>query len=219
MITGLLGNALGLDHSESGRLSSLQSSLRFASRQDRKGKVIEDYHTTDLSQDHMSDDRAWTTSGKPMSRRGTVADSTHVSTREYIADACYTVAVGTDDPPEWAEPKRLASALEKPARPLFIGRKACPPSHPLLVDVLEPRPLLMALAESRLPPRAEDRDQYSVRMLLSAQNSSPETPPSFTEEMRQPRSGRKDWTNHVHSGQVWVLDGHLSLNKPSVYDE
>lgn len=219
MITGLFGNALGLDHSESDRLSALQSSLRYASRQDREGTVIEDYQTTDLSQDHMSDDRAWTTSGKPMSRTGSVATSTHVSTREYLADAVYTLAVGVEDPPEWATPDSLATALEKPARPLFIGRKSCPPAHPLLVDRLQPSSLLTALSETRLPPRADDRERYPVRTLLPRQQDSSDAPSSFTETMRRPTSGRKDWDNHVHTGQVWVLDGHLSLTKPSAYDE
>ena len=38
MMTGLLGNALGFDHSEFDRLERLQERLRYASRQDRRGR-------------------------------------------------------------------------------------------------------------------------------------------------------------------------------------
>ena len=55
--------------------------------------------------------------------------------REYLEDADVLVAISLS--PENAAPRapRLAEALRKPARTLFIGRKSCVPQAPIFVAI------------------------------------------------------------------------------------
>jgi len=56
---------------------------------------------------------------------------THRRRRDYLVDADYRVVLTLD--PANAAPTidRIAEALDRPARPLFLGRKPCLPTHPL----------------------------------------------------------------------------------------
>ncbi|MFB6263814.1 MAG: type I-E CRISPR-associated protein Cas5/CasD, partial [Bradymonadaceae bacterium] len=114
MMTGMIGNALGFEHREFDRLERLQSRIRHASRQDRRGERIEDYQTVDLGQDFMDDSRAWTTDGKLEERGGASGGGTHIRRRDYWADAIHTVALTLK--PSDASPTLgdVAGALEMP---------------------------------------------------------------------------------------------------------
>ena len=48
MMTGLLANALGYDHSEAKKHERLQQALSYAVREDVPGEKIVDYQTVDL---------------------------------------------------------------------------------------------------------------------------------------------------------------------------
>ncbi len=105
------------------------SPLKMAVRVDREGRLMRDYHTA------QSGGRADSAGGK---------QNTVVSERFYLADADFLVGL------EGARPflDLLEGALRRPARPLFLGRRAFPPSMPLcegvndgaLIEVLESRP-------------------------------------------------------------------------------
>ncbi len=100
-------------------------------REDRPGRPLRDYHTVDLGQAHMLDTRAWTTLGRKFTRAGGNSTSTHLTERDYLVGAKYTVVLwleGEGDP----APEALWQALRAPARPLFLGRKCCLPSRPLV---------------------------------------------------------------------------------------
>ena len=65
MLTGLLGNALGLTHGDHGRLERLQERIRFGSRIDCAGEAISDYQIVDLGQPWMNvKANGWTTRGR-----------------------------------------------------------------------------------------------------------------------------------------------------------
>jgi CRISPR system Cascade subunit CasD len=129
-LAGLIGNALGWKHRDTDRLNRLQDALRFAAREDRAPERIWDYQTADLSQ--LSGFGRW----GPTSPGGAFKDSTHLLRKEYLADAHFTVAIGLD--PAFGDVKleELSAALSRPARPLFLGRKSCPPASPLVRDVV-----------------------------------------------------------------------------------
>jgi len=182
MMTGLLGNALGVDHSEFDRLERLQERLRYASRQDRRGRQIEDYQTVDLSKSYMDDDRAWTTYGHLESRAGgSASDGTHIRYRDYWADAVHTVAVTLDAPGESPTLDDLEAAVQHPARPLFLGRKPCLPAESLF-------------AFSAWWPTHPDAD-----------NPSDDGP--LDEDLREPVTDRRDWHNQIHVGERWIVNG------------
>ena len=144
MLTGLLANALGYDRSEADRLDALQARLMHAVALVRPGRRRREYQTARL----FEKDAGWTTRGAPEGRasspsftwdarfeaeRGVRLKSlTHQRHRDYDADAMALVAlrlVPSDEAPRLDD---LASALERPERPLFIGRKPHLPSRPIL---------------------------------------------------------------------------------------
>lgn len=131
-ITGLLANALGIERHEADRLDRLQTRLIFAAR--REGEPVlgrmTDFQTARLN----ARDKGWTTRGRIEERAGGAAtyDSPHIRYRDYHADTRMTVVLRLapeDEPPALDD---IAAALDRPARPLFLGRKSCLPADYLL---------------------------------------------------------------------------------------
>lgn len=147
MLTGLLANALGWDRSESARLDGLQSRIDVAAIRLREGHRAREYQTAQL----FERDAGWTTRGAPEGRapspsftwdsgweeaRSARAKSlTHQRQRDHDADAIVLVALALAlaDGGEGEGPslEQVARALERPERPLFIGRKPFVPSGPI----------------------------------------------------------------------------------------
>ncbi len=135
-VIGLLCAAMGKPRDESLRpdlpaLSDL-ADLRMGVRVDRPGTVQTDYQT---AMNVMKAD------GKRPSREGDPT-FTVTSTRYYLADADFLVALEGDD----ALLTRLDSALADPVWPLFLGRRAFPPTMP--VRVPEPPPTDLSLTDA-----------------------------------------------------------------------
>lgn len=125
-LTGLIGNALGLDWSDRAAHQNLQERLIFASALIREGHLLTDSQNAQLSKT----DKGWTTRGMPEGRDGASYGAPHRRRRDYLADAELRVVLRlTEGRPDL---DMLAEALNRPARPLFIGRKPCLPSRPML---------------------------------------------------------------------------------------
>lgn len=147
MVTGLLANALGWDRSEGQRHNRLQQRLRMGCVLAPGGQRVQDFQTAQLARD----DKAWTTWGAPEERAGGAASyaSPHLRWRDYHADLCAWVALAlraADEAPTLAD---IAAALDRPARPLFIGRKPCLPTDRLMAgwqDAADVRSALQAIA-------------------------------------------------------------------------
>src|ERR671919_1552470 len=135
MLTGLLANALGWAHRDVAVLDRLQERLRFAARLDREGQGLVDFQTAELGQH----DPLWTTRGVPAERAGGAASYSGPALRyrHYRADAAVTVALTLAPAEEAPDLAALEAALRRPERPLFIGRKGCPPSRPILDRAVE----------------------------------------------------------------------------------
>ena len=130
MLAGLIGNALGWHWSDSSAHQTAQDRLVFGARIEREGNVL-----TDVQNAHLAkSDKGWTTSGRPEGRDGgdKTYRSPHRRFRQYHADASVRVVFRLQ--PAMAKPTldRVAEALERPARPLYLGRKPCLPSSFLL---------------------------------------------------------------------------------------
>lgn len=150
MLTGLLANALGWHHRDFERLQALQSRIRFAARWDVRPEHIIDYHTVDLGQEKMRYP-GWTTRGVPEHRAGGTEArfGTHIRLRHYWADGLLTCAVTLEGDGE-PDLETVKTALQRPARPLFFGRKCCLPARPLLdplCPLVEGEDLLAILAK------------------------------------------------------------------------
>lgn len=114
-IVGLLGCAMGLERS-SEALVELARSITVAVRADRPGVKFVDFQT-------VQGDPLMAATGKPKTTGNTI-----LSPHAYLQDACFTVFIDTTE--QWQE--RLIAALENPRWCMYLGRKNCVPSRPVL---------------------------------------------------------------------------------------
>lgn len=122
-VLGLLAAAEGRPRDAD--LSDL-AALRFGVRIDRPGSRIRDFHKAENSD-----------TGRVLP----------LSYRYYLADAVFVAGVEGED----AFVRRLYAAVDAPRFLPYLGRRSCPPSHPLLLEdrgSLSGRPLEDALREA-----------------------------------------------------------------------
>jgi len=210
LVTGLPANALGWDHGDFDRLGRLQNRLRLATRCDRPGEPLLDFQTVDLGQEHL--DHGWTTRGRPESRGGgSAAAGTHIRYRHYRADSIHTVAVTLDPPGEAPTLDDLEQALDHPARPLFIGRKCCLPSTPLLAGRVPAASPLEALRDlPRLPAeRTEVEPGEPLGVCWDAEEGDELGPVDQPDRRLLPVTDTRDWAAQVHTGRRLIWQGTL----------
>ena len=128
MLTGLVGNALGWHWSQSAVHQTLQDRLTFAAGRIREGTRLTDTQNAQLAKS----DKGWTTRGEPEGRDGASYRSPHRRFRDYHADSSLRVVLRLEPADHSPDLDQIAAALDRPARPLFVGRKSCLPSAPLL---------------------------------------------------------------------------------------
>lgn len=150
-LAGLLASALGWEHRDAERTTALQDALRYAVREERRPRVLRDYQTADLA---AIGTQGWTRWGVEK-RGGSAKEGTQILEKFYLADGCLAAAL-TLEPSAPATVDHLASALRRPARPLFLGRKGCPPAGPLLAGRRSAETACAALASAPLPEGADD---------------------------------------------------------------
>jgi CRISPR system Cascade subunit CasD len=207
-ITGLLGNALGYDHADGDRLNRLQDRLQLASLLLCPGEDLLDYQTVDLGQTHLVQ-TGWTTRGRREDRgKGEATSGTHIRYRYYRAGSIVLSALRLAPAEEDPNLTKLADALQKPARPLFIGRKHCLPASPLLAGLVMTESLADALwAGLGLPKAWGLADQCNV----SAWPFDAELPSDayhgrgYSERVVD----RRDWHNQFHGGERLIWHGKL----------
>ena len=108
-VVGMLASAVGRRRTDP--IEDLLA-LRFGVRTDQPGSVIRDFHT------------AVPTDGrKPMP----------LSNRYYLADAVFLAGIEGDR----ALLEGIDEALRHPAFPLYLGRRSCPPTHPVSLGLRE----------------------------------------------------------------------------------
>jgi CRISPR system Cascade subunit CasD len=213
MLTGMVANALGWHHGDVTRLQALQERLQFAARWDVPAQRLVDYHTVDLGQAKMCEP-GWTTRGQPEHRAGgpVARFGTHQRYRHYWADGLMTVALSLHGD---AEPNldAIATALRRPARPLFLGRKTCLPARPLL----DPH-----------TPIAEGEDVLAIlrRVPVWDRQGLPADAPGhvlacWPAELAAAHRGevrevfdRRDWVNGLPTGSRWRAEGSIGEEAP-----
>ncbi|WP_428569371.1 MAG: type I-E CRISPR-associated protein Cas5/CasD [Solidesulfovibrio sp. DCME] len=122
-VLGLICCAMGLSRQVArGRLSELNR-LAMGVRIDRHGTRWWDYQTVGAG-------IGMTTAGGGLK---TGAQGTLVTRREYLADASFLVALQGDA----KLVHEVAEAIASPKWPVFLGRKSCPPSVPVLAKPRE----------------------------------------------------------------------------------
>lgn len=113
-VIGLIGSALGMTREDPELLPKL-SSLDLIIREDRRGELLSDYHTTE-------------TAG--------AGSASKISNRWYLQGAVFLVGVySTTGDDELLE--EIRQAIESPAYALFFGRKACVPEGRIVLGIEE----------------------------------------------------------------------------------
>ena len=154
-VIGLLASALG--RSRNVEITDL-ASLRLGIRVDREGRMEKDFHTTGGQR------RGTPEATGVMRASGKISHDAVLSTRFYLADAAFLV--GLEGSPEVLRP--LYHALADPVWSLFLGRKAFPPSVPVLLPdgLCEAQGLEESLRSyPRIAP-SRGQTEDSIRMIL-----------------------------------------------------
>jgi len=200
MLTGMIGNALGWCWSDSTAHQSIQDRLIFATRIDREGTLLTDTQNALLARD----DKGWTTRGVPEGRDGASYGAPHRRQRDYHADSSVNIALRLEPAAELPALDSIADALDRPARPLFLGRKACLPSRPLLSS--EPtRWVLGDTAHQALCALPGGRERH--RALWPA-GEGPETGVNVDRIVDMP--DLRNWRTGLHSGSRRVIEGWIA---------
>jgi len=174
-VVGLLCAALG--RPRHAPLDDL-AGLRMGVRVDREGRLARDYHTAGKG-------------GYYRVSGGVEKKALIVTTRYYLADACFLVGLEGDLPLL----ERLYAALHDPVWPLYLGRKAFVPGAPVwLEDGLRIDETLEEALE-RYEPLAPGPDQLRTVMDDPERGEivRPDVPVSFAERrfmLRRVRVGR-----------------------------
>ena len=166
MLSGLLGNALGYARTDVLELQRLQKRITYAVRLDRptaNRRTLVDFQTAQLN----STDRAWTTRGVPATRAGDPGkyNYPYISRQHYLMDTKTSIALRLNPANEYPTMTDLADALKRPQRPLFIGKKACPPAAPIYVDQVEAASPLQALLELPLQHQTENFETAPIAVI------------------------------------------------------
>lgn len=137
-VVGLIACAMGINRNDP-RIGELCESLKFAVRADRVGSIMTDFHT-------VRDEDFRTANGeqRPKNKRAIV------SRRKYLQDASFLIAIeGSED-----IILEIKKALDAPHWTIYLGRKSCVPSFPVIgVISSEYSSLLDALSQYPLCER------------------------------------------------------------------
>lgn len=196
MLTGLLANALGWERSMRAEHQALQDRIVFGTVWERDIGLsrMTDYQTAKLGKN----DRAWTTSGTRAERGGDSYSGPHQRWREYHADLQLSVALRLEPAETSPTLDALRTALDWPARPLFIGRKSCLPSSPIFggwVEAPSVREALKAVA-----PRTSEQLFASWPAGEGTEGSNRIT--TVTDE--------RNWVSGLHGGGRAVCEGVIT---------
>jgi CRISPR system Cascade subunit CasD len=202
MLTGLFANALGWRRTQWPEHQALQDRLIFAARRDFEdgAELLTDVQNARLEKT----DKGWTTRGEPEGRDGASYGAPHRRRRDYHMDARVLVALRLAPEAEAPKLDALASALVHPARPLFIGRKPCLPSAPLLfrADVVAPD-AWTALKRATADGGGQERPMRAIWPLA-------EGPQNGAEVFRiVDLPDARNWRTGLHGGSRKIVEGEI----------
>ena len=207
MVTGLFGNAMGWDRGDDALHNRLQERMVMGARLDSDGERLVDFQTAQL----QANDKGWTSRGVAEERAGGAGSyaGPHLRYRHYHADMNALVALRLQPGDESPTLEDLATALDKPARPLFVGRKNCLPTSRLMAGWVEADNILSALQF------AEPALLHNVR----AQWPDGEGRLPDQQDRTLDVCDERNWTSGVHGGWRPVREGVLRFASQSTTDQ
>lgn len=169
-ILGMIAAALGRS-----RTDSLEDLIQcnYGVRIDYQGTMLSDYQITEMS-DYL---------GKGF--------NANVSHRNYLSDAIFLVGL------EYTDEKfihKIAYALSHPQYPLFLGRRSCPPTLPLVLKIVDDDLYSALKNEEWLLPKHQRHKSHINYLRIIMDSPTPTTaiskdiPESFSPYKREYRS-------------------------------
>jgi CRISPR system Cascade subunit CasD len=156
-IVGLLACALGW--ADDVRIRDLSQSIRVGVRCNRVGSpmTLMDFHTVGGG---YATAQLLTGAGKPKLSKG--APHTEPTKRYYVSDAAFLVAVRATP----ARIQQLATAVQAPVWPIFLGRKSCVPTRPPFDGVGDYDSLEQALRSHPARTHQTRKSNLSMRAVI-----------------------------------------------------
>ncbi len=114
-VIGIIAAALGIQRNDDPKKLIPLAEMRFGVRVEREGKLMKDFHMVREI------------------KEGKLKDS-HVTTRYYLSDAVFLAAFESDDRELL---KQIRDAVLNPVYPMFLGRRSCPVTLPVYLNISE----------------------------------------------------------------------------------
>lgn len=164
-VIGLIAAALGLKRGAS--LEELNS-LQFGVRIDCQGEYIKDFQITDMGEKLNS----------------------NLSSRNYLSDATFLVGLASE---KYDLLGKIKEAIHNPKYAIFLGRKACPPTLPMDMGIIESELYDALCSYSWLIPKWRQnklfgwKDKLELRIVMESDNGAlkKDAPISFESNYRQ----------------------------------
>lgn len=194
LLTGLFANALGWHWSDRSAHQDLQDRILFGACSQPTPDVLTDVQNAQL----LKSDKAWTTSGTPAGRDGASYGAPHRRTRDYLVDQSTLVVIRLEPVDKTPRLNHLADALDRPARPLFIGRKPCLPSCRLMDGWIKAETAHQALMA--LPGSGRLLAVWPV-------DEGPQSGKAVSRVFEL--ADLRNWETGLHGGSRFVVEGHI----------
>lgn len=168
-LVGLLGACLGIERTDRERLAALNAAVAVTVRRD--GRFLprgQDGTTRPKQPLNVSRITDYHTIEGARTVKGTPRQHLTPTRREYLCDACFTVALSLNEAKGFTL-QQLVQAVQRPRFTPFLGRRSCPISRPLYEGLQEgPDPIaaLRAVEPHTGVVYAEDAFDGSNRMRL-----------------------------------------------------
>lgn len=179
-VIGMLAAALGCSREEP--LHELNA-LNFGVRIDHEGVYLRDYHTA----------------------HGKKEKDSYITNRFYLADAVFLVGLECEDAEYLTQ---LEIALRHPAYPLFLGRRSCPPTMPLILGIRGTDLLTALQQESWLladwRQRSADDSERQLRIIIDADSAENAVPMRDLAESFDPKHRKHTWRYAKEQGYVII---------------
>lgn len=112
-VIGMIAAALGIQRNEDNEKLKQLGELKFGVRVEKEGKLIKDFHMVRVAKNSYME----------------IEKQSDVTQRYYLCDAVFLAAVESEDIQLL---KKIEDALKNPVYPLYLGRRSCPPTLPLV---------------------------------------------------------------------------------------
>ena len=125
-VIGMLAAAMGY-HRDNEEIKEMAEQLRMGVRVDQPGTIIRDFHTARAPKYGKNGMPKYEADGTIIMEK-----DPYITQRYYLCDACFLVGLECDNE-EYLN--NVAEALHSPIFSLYLGRRSCPPSLPVVIGV------------------------------------------------------------------------------------